>query len=151
MSAGASMPSEKGENFIEPTIFLNHPSNSSVSKNEVFGPVVIINTFTSESEALAIANDTEYGLYASVYTRDIDRALRVAKGLESGMVGVNCTSPTGSWDLPFGGWKQSGVGREGFLEGVEEWCETKSVYVKVEGLGDVGGKGAWAGNSALGR
>jgi aldehyde dehydrogenase (NAD+) len=82
-------------------------------KEEVFGPVVNINIFSSEDEALAKANGTEYGLYAAVYTKKIDRALRVAKGLEAGTVGVNCTSPTGAPDMPFGSWKASGIGREG--------------------------------------
>ena len=147
--AGTTLPVEKGDLFIPPTIFLNHPSQDSLSKNEIFGPVVIINTFSTEAEALTIANDTEYGLYAAVYTKDLDRAVRVAKGLESGMVGVNCTSPTGSWDLPFGGWKQSGIGRESLLGGLEEWMETKSVYMRVEGLAGMGAGGG--GNSVLGR
>lgn len=120
--------------FVRPTIFLQQPGDAKVMQEEIFGPVVCINTFESEADALAAANDTEYGLYASVYTKDIDRALRFAKGFESGMVGVNCTSPTGSWDMPFGGYKQSGTGRESLLLSLEDWLEQKSVYIKVEGL-----------------
>jgi aldehyde dehydrogenase (NAD+) len=137
---------EKG-NFVAPTIFRHLPEDSKLMKDEIFGPVVCINTFEDESDALAWANDSEYGLYAAVYTRDLDRAMRVARGLESGMVGVNCTSPTGCWDLPFGGYKQSGIGREGFMDSLSDWLETKSVYVKVNGLSAVSGPA----NGVLGR
>src|SRR5690242_13863102 len=98
---------------------------------QVFGPVIVINTFVTEAEAITKANDTEYGLYASLYTKDLERAMRVAKKLESGMLGVNCTSPTNSWDLPFGGWKGSGTGRESLLDSMEHYLEVKSVYVRV--------------------
>ncbi|KAK5174416.1 uncharacterized protein LTR77_001496 [Saxophila tyrrhenica] len=131
----ATLPSENGSLFVRPTVLLQHPEDSKVMKEEIFGPVVAINTFETEAEALHKANDTEYGLYAAVFTKDFDRAMRIAKGFESGMVGVNCTSPTGAWDMPFGGYKQSGVGRESFLLSLEnDWMETKSVYMKVEGL-----------------
>ncbi len=93
----AKMPSQHGELFVRPTILLNHPQDSAVLQEEIFGPVVAITTFKTEEEVLQKSNDTEYGLYAAVFTKDIDRAMRIAKGFESGMVGVNCTSPTGSW------------------------------------------------------
>lgn len=80
--------------FIEPTVFLNSPEDSKIMKEEIFGPVVNINIFETEEQAIKIANDTEFGLYASVYTKDLDRAVRVAKALESGYVGVNTTSPS---------------------------------------------------------
>lgn len=120
---------------IHPVIFTDVPENSTLTKEEVFGPVVIINTFTTEAEAIAKANDTEFGLYASLYTKDLERAIRVAKKLESGMLGVNCTSPTNCWDLPFGGWKGSGTGRESLLESMEHYLEVKSVYIRVSGIG----------------
>ena len=90
-------------------------------------------TFETEEQALKLANDTEYGLYAAVYTKNLDRAMRFAKGLESGMVGVNCTSPTGAWDMPFGGYKQSGVGRESLLRNsglalLSEWAGETTSY-----------------------
>ncbi|KAF3005779.1 hypothetical protein E8E13_007352 [Curvularia kusanoi] len=122
-------------NHIHPVIFTDVPEDSKIAKEEIFGPVVIINTFSTESEAIAKANDTEFGLYASLYTKDIERALRVAKKLESGMLGVNCTSPTNSWDLPFGGWKGSGTGRESLLDSMDHYLEHKSVYVRVNGIG----------------
>ena len=123
------------KNTINPVIFADQPEDSKVMKEEIFGPVVVINTFKTEEEAIAKANDTEFGLYASLYTKDLERALRVSKKLESGMVGVNCSSPTGSWDLPFGGWKGSGTGRESLLDSMDHFLETKSIYFKCNGIG----------------
>lgn len=118
--------------FVEPTVFLDTPETARIMKEEVFGPVVIINTFETEAEAVTKANDTEFGLYASVYTRDVNRAMRVAKALESGYVGVNCTSPTTGIDLPFGGYKSSGQGREGWLYSMGNFLETKSVIMQID-------------------
>lgn len=146
LETSTPMPKENGDLFVQPTVFVNHPDHDKLAKEEVFGPVVIINTFEDEKEALRLANDTEYGLYAAVYTQDVDRAIRVAKGLESGMVGVNCTSPTGAWDMPFGGYKQSGVGRESLLDSLDDWLETKSVYFRMGGQPRTAG-----GNPSLGR
>jgi len=123
-----------GGYFVEPTIFVDTPEDARITKEEVFGPVVLINTFTTEAEAIAVANDTEYGLYASVFTKDLSRALRIAKALDSGYVGVNCTSPTSARDLPFGGYKGSGQGREGWLHSLDHFLETKSVIIKVDEL-----------------
>lgn len=134
--AAAALPAENAGLFVRPVVFLQQPGDAKIMREEVFGPVVCINTFETEEEVLAAANDTEYGLYASVYTKDIDRAVRFAKGFEAGMVGVNCTSPTGAWDMPFGGYKQSGTGRESLLDSLDDWLEQKSVYIKVEGLSD---------------
>jgi len=113
--------------FIQPTIFTNTPEDARIMKEEVFGPVVNINTFKTEEEVVAKANDSEFGLYASVYTKDVDRAIRIAKQLEAGTVGVNCTSPTTGHDMAFGGYKTSGVGREGLRYSMEHFLETKSV------------------------
>ena len=117
--------------FVAPTIFTNTPEDAKIMKEEVFGPVVNINTFSTEAEAIEKANDTEFGLYASVYTKNIDRALRFAKALDSGTVGINCTSPTGGRDVPFGGYKQSGAGREGFGHSLNNFLETKTVLIKI--------------------
>ncbi|KAF2134184.1 aldehyde dehydrogenase [Dothidotthia symphoricarpi CBS 119687] len=122
-------------NLIHPVIFTQVPESSPLTRDEIFGPVVIINSFATEQEAIAKANDTEFGLYAALYTKDLERAMRVGKKLESGMVGVNCTSPTGCWDLPFGGWKGSGVGRESLLESMDHYLEVKTLYVRVGGIG----------------
>ncbi|GAB1315356.1 Aldehyde dehydrogenase domain-containing protein [Madurella fahalii] len=118
--------------FVEPTVFLDQPETARITKEEVFGPVVIINTFETEAEAIAKANDTEFGLYAAVFTRDVSRAMRVAKALESGYVGVNCTSPMTGHDLPFGGYKGSGQGREGLLYSMNNFLEIKSVILQID-------------------
>ncbi|KAH8799829.1 aldehyde dehydrogenase [Xylogone sp. PMI_703] len=118
--------------YIEPTIFINVSENAKIMKEEIFGPVVIINTFRNEGEVVQKANDSEYGLYASVYTKNIDRAMRVAKAFEAGTVAVNCTSPSGAFDMPSGGFKGSGVGREGRCCGLDSFLETKTVIIKVD-------------------
>lgn len=124
------------KNFtIKPVIFTDQPEDSQIMKEEIFGPVVVINTFKTEEEVIAKANDTEFGLYAALYTNDLNRALRVSKKIESGMVGVNCTSPTTAWDLPFGGYKGSGTGRESLLESMDHFLEHKTIYIKCAGLG----------------
>jgi aldehyde dehydrogenase (NAD+) len=117
--------------FVRPTIFTDTPEDAKIMREEVFGPVVNINAFHSEEEALAKANDSEYGLYAAIYTKSIDRAMRFAQGLEAGSVGVNCTSPVTPVDLPFGGYKASGLGREGIKESLDNFLEVKTVMIKV--------------------
>ena len=124
--------------FIEPSIFTNVPEDAVTMKEEIFGPVVQLNTFKTESEVLAKANDTEYGLYGSVFSKDIDRAMRVAVALEAGTVGVNCTSPTMAHDMPFGGYKMSGQGREGFGYSIDNYLETKSVLIRMRPEGTTG-------------
>ncbi|KAJ0382323.1 hypothetical protein COL922a_012799 [Colletotrichum nupharicola] len=115
--------------FVQPTIIKNAPADSRVMKEEIFGLVMCINSFDDEEAVLETANDTSYGLYASVYTKDISRALRIAKRFEAGNVGINCTSPTMAADMPFGGWKESGEGKEGSEYATDYWTELKSVYV----------------------
>lgn len=122
------------DNFINPVIFLDQPENSTVMKEEIFGPVVTINIFETEEEVIAKANDSEFGLYAAVFTKDIDRAMRVATKMESGTVGINCTSPNTAHDMPIGGYKGSGYGRESFIHGMDHYLEIKSMYIKVSGL-----------------
>ncbi|RDW95062.1 hypothetical protein BP5796_00825 [Coleophoma crateriformis] len=123
------------DNFFKPVIFLEQPEDAAVMKEEIFGPVVCINTFETEAEAIAKANDSELGLYAAVYTKDLDRAVRVSTMLEAGMVGVNCTSPTAKgMELPFGGYKGSGIGRVSMLHSMDDFLETKSVFIKVAGI-----------------
>lgn len=132
MIMGAEPSKHENGFFVQPTIFLETPEDSKVMKEEIFGPVVNINTFKDEDEVVAKANDTEYGLYAAVYTKDVNRALRMAKKLDSGSVGVNCTSPTGARDMPFGGYKASGIGREGYTVSMDNYLEVKSVFIRVD-------------------
>ncbi|KAH8814892.1 aldehyde dehydrogenase [Xylogone sp. PMI_703] len=133
LELGGTVPSGENGYFITPTIFTETPEHSQIMREEVFGPVVNINMFHSEEEVLAKANNTEYGLYASVYTKNIDRALRCAKAMEAGTIGVNLTSPTTVKDMPFGGYKGSGVGREGKpFYSLDNFLETKAVLIKVD-------------------
>ncbi|KAJ5825150.1 Retinal dehydrogenase 1 [Penicillium riverlandense] len=132
MTLGEVPIGHKNGFFVQPTVFVNTPEDAKIMKEEIFGPVVCINTFSSEDEVIAKANDTEYGLYAAVYTKDISRALRMAKKLEAGSVGVNCTSPTNFPDMPFGGYKASGIGREGWNECLDHFLETKAVMIEVD-------------------
>ena len=104
--------------------------DARVLREEIFGPVAPIASFASEEEAIAAANDTEYGLVAYVFTRDLKRALRVCEGLETGMIGLN-QGMVSNAGAPFGGVKQSGIGREGGNEGIDEYLETKYVAVNL--------------------
>ncbi|MEV7430708.1 NAD-dependent succinate-semialdehyde dehydrogenase [Nocardioides sp. NPDC092400] len=112
--------------FYPPTVLLDVPQDSAINAEEIFGPVAPITTFETEEEAVAKANDTEYGLASYVYTRDLARTIRLAESLEFGMVGVN-TGLISNPAAPFGGVKASGFGREGGFEGIEEYLETTYV------------------------
>jgi succinate-semialdehyde dehydrogenase / glutarate-semialdehyde dehydrogenase len=116
--------------FYEPTVLGDVPDNARLLKEEIFGPVAPVKSFESEEEAVAAANDTEYGLVAYVFTRDIKRALRVCESLETGMIGLN-QGMVSNAGAPFGGVKASGIGREGGNEGIEEYLETKYVAVNL--------------------
>ena len=117
--------------FIAPTVVTGVAESSRIMREEVFGPVVCVSSFSKEDEVVKKANDSPYGLYASVYTRDLDRAIRIATAFESGTVGVNCTSPMMTHDMPFGGFKESGEGKELGIHGVNQWTELKSIYIAV--------------------
>ncbi len=112
--------------FYQPTVLLDVPAESAINTEEIFGPVAPITTFSTEEEAVAAANATEYGLASYVYTRDLSRTIRMAEALEFGMVGVN-TGLISNPAAPFGGVKASGFGREGGFEGIEEYLETTYV------------------------
>ena len=126
---GGNIPDGRGY-FYEPTVLKNISDDARVLTEEIFGPVAPIKDFSSEEEAIAAANDTEYGLVAYVFTRDIKRALRVCEGLETGMVGLN-QGMVSNVGAPFGGVKQSGLGREGGKWGIEEFLETKYVAINL--------------------
>lgn len=116
--------------FFEPTVLADVPDDARLLEEEIFGPVAPIKGFKTDDEAIAAANQTEYGLVAYVFTQDINRAFKVIEGLETGMIGLNqgIVSNAGA---PFGGVKQSGYGREGGPEGLEEYLETKYVALNV--------------------
>jgi succinate-semialdehyde dehydrogenase/glutarate-semialdehyde dehydrogenase len=126
---GGEIPDGRGY-FYTPTVLDEVPEDARVFHEEIFGPVAPIGVFGSEEDAIARANDTEYGLVAYVFTRDIKRAIRVCEGLDTGMVGLN-QGMVSNAGAPFGGVKQSGIGREGGHEGLEEFLETKYVAVNL--------------------
>ncbi|OBA77894.1 NAD-dependent succinate-semialdehyde dehydrogenase [Mycolicibacterium mucogenicum] len=125
VAVGGTAPGGPGY-FYPATVLADVPADARILKEEVFGPVAPVTGFDTEDEAIAAANDTEYGLAAYIYTQSLDRALRVSEALESGMVGVNrgvISDPA----APFGGVKSSGFGREGGTEGIEEYLDTKYI------------------------
>ena len=114
--------------YFPPTVVTGVAADAAMSRDEIFGPVAAIATFATEDEAIRAANDTEYGLIAYIYTRDLARGLRVSERIDSGMIGLNrgiVSDPA----APFGGMKQSGLGREGAHHGIMEFCETKYIAV----------------------
>jgi succinate-semialdehyde dehydrogenase/glutarate-semialdehyde dehydrogenase len=116
--------------FYEPTVLADVPDDARLLGEEIFGPVAPVKGFSSDEEAIAAANDTEYGLVAYVYTQDINRAFKVIEGLDTGMIGLN-QGMVSNAGAPFGGVKQSGFGREGGPEGINEYLETKYVAMSV--------------------
>lgn len=125
VAVGGQAPGGPG-NFYPATVLVDVPANARILKEEVFGPVAPIVGFDTEEQGIAAANDTEYGLAAYIWTQSLDRALRVAEALEAGMVGVNrgvISDPA----APFGGVKESGFGREGGYEGIEEYLDIKYI------------------------
>jgi succinate-semialdehyde dehydrogenase/glutarate-semialdehyde dehydrogenase len=124
---GGEAPDRRGW-FYPPTVIADVPVGARVFHEEIFGPVAPVTTFGTDDEALALANDTEFGLIAYAYTRDLRRAVAVAEALETGLVGLNAgviSNPA----APFGGVKASGFGREGGREGIEEYLEVKYVGI----------------------
>ena len=116
--------------FVEPTVFTQVKDSMAIWREEVFGPFAVIGTFEDEAEAVARANASEYGLGASVFTRDLERAHRVAAEIEAGMVWVN-SSQDSDPRIPFGGVKQSGIGRELGEAGLEAYSQIKAVHVNL--------------------
>ncbi|MFJ4027283.1 NAD-dependent succinate-semialdehyde dehydrogenase [Paenarthrobacter sp. NPDC089989] len=114
--------------FYPATVLANVPTDARILREEVFGPVAPIVSFASEAEAIALANDTEYGLVAYAYTRDLNRGIRLSEKIDVGMFGLN-TGIVSNPAAPFGGVKQSGLGREGGFEGIEEFLETRYIGI----------------------
>lgn len=120
-----------GGSFYQPTILANVSNDMPIASNEIFGPVAPVIKFHSESELITMANDTEFGLAAYFYSRDIGRIWRVAEALEYGMIGIN-EGMISNAAAPFGGIKSSGIGREGSKYGMDEYLEIK--YLCMGGL-----------------
>ena len=117
-----------GGNYLSPAVYVDVTSDMRIMRQEVFGPVVGIQPFDGEDEAIRLANDTPYGLSGSIWTRDIGRALRVARSIETGMLSINSSSSV-HIEMPFGGMKQSGLGREQGMAALEHYSEYKSVFI----------------------
>ncbi len=123
-----------GGTYFEPTVLRGVDRDMQIVREEIFGPVVAVQTFKTDQEAVGLANDTEYGLAAYFFSRDISRIWPIAEALETGMIGIN-TGAISTAAAPFGGIKQSGLGREGSQYGLDEYLETK--YLALGGLNAV--------------
>jgi betaine-aldehyde dehydrogenase len=134
LACGGKRPSgkefEKG-NFLEPTIFDNVKPTMRIAREEIFGPVLSVIPFDTEEDAVRIANDTEYGLAAAVWSKSVTRAHRVVSQIRAGIVWVNTYHPTFN-EMPWGGYKQSGIGRELGLYGIEAYLETKQININLD-------------------
>jgi acyl-CoA reductase-like NAD-dependent aldehyde dehydrogenase len=124
-SGGRRPPALARGFYFEPTLFTGATNGMSIAREEIFGPVVTAIPFRDEAEAIAIANDSDYGLYGYVWTGDTARGIRVARALRTGTVQVNGSAPNP--DAPFGGYKQSGVGRDGGRFGILAYSELKAI------------------------
>ncbi|MBV9534025.1 MAG: aldehyde dehydrogenase [Solirubrobacterales bacterium] len=121
---------ETGGFYVEPTVFTGVDAGMRIAREEIFGPVLAVQSFSSEEEALRAANDTAYGLSAAVWTSDVNKAHRFARGLSSGTVYVNCYD-YGDLSLPFGGYKQSGGGRDLSVHALENYTQVKMTYIRL--------------------
>ncbi|AFQ45223.1 aldehyde dehydrogenase [Desulfosporosinus meridiei] len=128
---GRQILQETGGYFIEPTIFDNVTAGMTIAKEEVFGPVLAVMTFSNEEEAIEMANDTEYGLHASIWSKDVNEVHRLSRGIQAGTISVNCFSE-GDMGTPFGGFKQSGfIGRDKSLWASRQYTEMKTIWMKI--------------------
>jgi acyl-CoA reductase-like NAD-dependent aldehyde dehydrogenase len=134
LATGGGRPKDLDRGYyVEPTVFGNVDNGSTIAREEIFGPVLSVIPADNEDHAVALANDTIYGLNASVFTNDVDRARAVAGQLRSGTVGHNAFRT--DFGIAFGGFKQSGIGREGGVEGLLPFLETKTVILNGEPSG----------------
>jgi gamma-glutamyl-gamma-aminobutyraldehyde dehydrogenase len=128
---GKRILQETGGYFVQPTIIEGVTNDMAIAREEVFGPVLSVITVSDEAEALAVANDTSYGLAASVYTDNLNVAHRLAKGIRAGTVSVNCFSE-GDFAMPFGGYRESGFGgKDKGLAAHDQYLETKSIWIQL--------------------
>ncbi|KQQ39971.1 hypothetical protein ASF61_03935 [Duganella sp. Leaf126] len=137
---GAQVRRETGGSFVEPTIFDNVQASMTIAREEVFGPVLAVTAYDALAQGVAIANDTSYGLAASVYTGSLDAAHGVARAIRAGTVSVNCFSE-GDTGVPFGGYKESGFGgREKSLLAHDQYTETKTIWIQLGAAGSTESK-----------
>jgi aldehyde dehydrogenase (NAD+) len=129
---GGAAESGLGGLFVQPTVLTGVTAESTVVREEVFGPVLAALTFTEEDEAIKLANDTPYGLAGAVWTKDVHRAHRVAAKIKAGSVWINAYRVVAP-SVPFGGFKASGLGRENGLHAVDEYLEEKAIWVELSG------------------
>jgi acyl-CoA reductase-like NAD-dependent aldehyde dehydrogenase len=129
-AGGAQARRETGGSYIEPTVFTDVKNGMTIAQEEIFGPVVVAVAFRDEAEAVALANDSIYGLQANLWTRDVSRAHKLSRRLKAGTVVVN--NVWGS-DItnPFGGYKQSGIGRDKSLHAMDKYCQVKNTYIQL--------------------
>jgi succinate-semialdehyde dehydrogenase/glutarate-semialdehyde dehydrogenase len=128
VTGGSKLDDSLGTHFYAPTLLIDVPTDADIWKTETFGPVAAIRSFDTEGEAVEIANDSSVGLASYFLTKDLARTFRVAKALETGLVGVN-EGVISTCIAPFGGVKESGLGREGSTVGLQEYVETKYVFI----------------------
>jgi len=130
-SGGKQVRQNTGGEYIEPTIFDNVKSNMKIAQEEIFGPVLSTLTFTNADDAVKIANDSVYGLFANLWTNDLTKAHKMARKIKAGTVTINNTN--GNIQLmPFGGYKQSGIGRDGSLHAIDKYTQLKSTHIQLD-------------------
>jgi betaine-aldehyde dehydrogenase len=116
--------------YMLPTVFDNVGNDMRIAREEIFGPVVSVIPFDTEAEAIQLANATPYGLSGSVWSRDIGKALRTAKGIQAGVLSINSNSSVHT-EAPFGGYKMSGIGRELGMSALDLYTETKNIFIDL--------------------